>query len=82
MELPYGDDGLGRKEATTGDADVPISLLVFRAANLLQVVASPPHPARGAEFKSDEGRWGREGDFDDNSSTSDPPSLAPCPCQV
>ena len=69
----------GRKGRREGDADVPISLRVFRVANLLHVVASSPHPARGAEFKSDEGRWGREGDFDDNSSTSDPPSLPLCP---
>ena len=61
MELPYGDDGLGRKEATTGDADVPISLRVFRVAYLLQVVASSPQPARGAEFKSDEGRGRGDG---------------------
>ena len=61
MELPYGDDGLGRKEATTRrarDADALVSLRVFRVANLLQVVASSPHPARGAEFKSGEGRRG------------------------
>ena len=60
MELPYGDDGLGRKEATKGDADVPISIRVFRVANLLQVVASSPHPAAVPNLRATKvGRDGR-----------------------